>query len=186
MKETPKVGILCAGKDSAELANSIYGASYITKMLRECGYTSGGYHTALFAKGDENEKKSATVKLISLCKSNDLVISVGADGFSARDMMPEITKSICGKSADFFKARLDASVIPSQNTKNDSLCHPSRSFAGISNKCLVLNIRSNKDFIRFLFPELIPHINFTLTSVCGKSAAEALCKERELMKNIDL
>ena len=185
MKETPKVGIICAGKDSAELANSIYGASYLTKMLREQGYASGGYHTALFAKGDENEKKSATIKLISLCKSNDLVISVGADGFCEKDLMPEISKRICEKSVNFFRARLDGTIIDCDSAKS-SITLPSRSYAGITQNCLILNVRSNKDFIYTVFPHLIPHINFALLSLCGKSAPEALCKERELMKNIDL
>lgn len=181
MTDTPKVGILCAGKDSAELANSIYGASYITKLLRESGYTSGGYHTALFAKADESERKSATIKLISLCKSNDLVITVGAEGFSQRDMIPEITKSICAKHTDFFSAYLNGSL-----AAQDPSFLPSRSFCGIADNCLILNIRSDKDFIRKHFPLLIRHINFAILGICAKNAAESLMREKELLKNIDL
>ena len=175
MTDMPVFGILCCGKDIEELAGSVKCCSHITKIMKNGGYTLGGYHTALVKKGDEALTKLCTDKLYHLCRTCDAVFTVGADGFSPDDIVPDITMKICESEAVFFSLNLCGSANIgnyeiNKMKKEKTVFLPSRSRAGILCNSLVMNIRNDMDFITKTLGRLLPTITFAVEGLCGKNA----------------
>ena len=106
MTDMPVFGILCCGKNIEDIALSVKCCSHITKIMKNGGYALGGYHTALVKKGDDALTKLCCDKLYHLCRTCDAVFTVGADGFSSDDIVPDITLKICESDAVFFTQNL--------------------------------------------------------------------------------
>ncbi len=181
MTDMPVFGILCCGKDISELSLSVKACGHITDILKDSGFVLGGYHTALAAKNDEKLSKMCKSKLSHLCRTCDIVFTVGCDGFAHDDILPEITAELCDSEAVFFTSNLcgissianydattSCNVRQTRKRKNSFL--PSRSRAGIIGKCLLLNIRNDLSFIKATLPPLIPSIAFATSCLSGKDA----------------
>lgn len=176
MTDMPVFGILCCGKDIEELAQSVKCCGHITKIMKNGGYALGGYHTALVKKDDESLCKLCTEKLYHLCRTCDAVFTVGADGFSKDDIIPEITMKICDSEAVFFSNNLCgcANIGNYDKMHKPKKCKevfpPSRSRAGVSRGALVMNIRNDMDFISAILERLLPSVTFAVEGLCGKNA----------------
>lgn len=178
MTDMPVFGILCCGKDVDGLAESVKCCGYITKIMKDGGFALGGYHTAFARHGDSALEKLAGDKLYHLCRSCNIVFTVGSDGFSKDDIIPDITLKLCESEAVFFTSNLCGLYNIANYDKNSGAKKekgsfaPSRSRAGILGGCLVLNIRNDIGFISEVLPGLLPSISFASSCMCGRSAEE--------------
>ena len=102
MTDMPRAGFLCAGKTPIELSVSIHCASKMMKLIREFGFMTGGCYTDILDQNSAEKIARAGKTLEHLCMSNELVISVGCEGFSSGDTIPDITDVICPKKAAYF------------------------------------------------------------------------------------
>lgn len=191
MTDMPVFGILCCGKDIADLSESVKACGYITSVLKDSGFMLGGYHTALVAKSNEKLLKMCENKLSHLCRSCDVVFTVGCDGFSSDDVLPDITVKLCDSEAVFFTSNLcglsNIANYDSQSSgKRKPSFPPSRSRAGILGSCLVLNTRHDLLFIKAVLPSILPSIAFATACLSGKDAN--ICKKlnESLKKYCDL
>ena len=94
MTEAPKIGFLCTGKTPLELAVSIHCQSKMSPVLTEAGYAVGGCYTEIFDGSGPEKIKRAGKTLEYLCRSNDAVFTLGCEGFSAGDVIPELTEVV--------------------------------------------------------------------------------------------
>jgi molybdopterin biosynthesis enzyme MoaB len=106
MTDIPKTGFLCAGKTALELSASIYCAYKISDFLRSKGYGNSGYYTRIYSSYDK-ERESKTARILErLCTCCDLVLTVGCEGFSRDDIIPDVTDVMCEKRVDYFSGIL--------------------------------------------------------------------------------
>ena len=109
MTDIPKTGFLCAGKTPLELSASIHCAYKIMEVLNSEGYENAGYYTKIYSAYDK-EKENKTEKVLErLCACCDLVFTVGCEGFSTCDVIPEITDKLCEKKVGYFSNILNGS-----------------------------------------------------------------------------
>ena len=106
MTEAPKIGFLCTGKTPLELAISIHCQSKMSTVLKEAGYDVGGCYTEIFDGSGPEKIKRAGKTLEYLCRSNQAVLTLGCEGFSAGDVIPELTDAVCTGSASYFTSVL--------------------------------------------------------------------------------
>ena len=180
MTDMPVFGILCCGKDISELGQSVKCCGRITQIMKDSGYALGGYHTAITKRDDAGSGKMCADKLKHLCRTSDVVFTVGSDGFSKDDIIPDITMKICDSEEVFFTSNLcGLSNIGNYDKSNagfkkeKGIFPPSRSKAGFLAGCLVLNIRNDMDFISSVLPGLIPSVSFAAACACGRDADES-------------
>jgi|GEM_PF-2882943 Molybdopterin biosynthesis enzymes len=193
MTDIPRVGLLCVGNNTTNLTASIFCAKTITKLLKESGYAVGGYYTMMIE--DTCGKERAKEKLRQLCLYNNLAVTLGCDGFSPKDVMPDITKSICDREAPFFALHLcgaanihnyaynsgNTSRLLSERQPHSS--YPSRSTAGICGNCLVLNLSNDEETAKNRLSAILPMLNFALVGICGRSADGSVSIEKNLISS---
>lgn len=120
MTEAPKVGFLCTGKTPLELAASIHCQSKMIPLLRSTGFVIGGSYTEMLECDTPEKIKRAGKTLEYLCHANDLVFTLGCDGFAPGDAIPDITEIVCTGTIPYFTNILCGSqpVCISQKTQD--------------------------------------------------------------------
>ncbi len=191
MTDMPSFGVLCCGKDIDELSRSVRCCSQIGEIMKKSGYTTGGYHTSLIKDRDPAKMKLCGEKLFHLASLCDVVFTVGQEGFSGDDVMPEITLKLCESEAVFFSGNL-CGLSNIGNYDNGSCSKrtkkafpPSRSRAGILKNCLVMNIRADEVFIANILPTLLPSISFAVMGLCGKNAENSVRIHEQIIKTCE-
>lgn len=184
MTDMPGFGILCAGKSVAELARSVQCGSTVTALLKQSGYEPSGYHTALLSRNDKDKLRLCRDKLYHLTQTADLVVTVGGDGFSRDDVIPELTAALCEKEAVFFSLHLSGAgsignyeqnhLKKREHKQNKCAFSPSASRAGCCGSCLILNIRNDEAFIETVLPTILPSVSFAVAGISGKDPEESL------------
>ena len=169
MSDPLKFGIMACGKTPRELSESIICSGYISEYLRARGYVPSGYHTFIAEKKDKEKVKLCGEKLYYLSRASDLVITVGADGFSKDDIIPEITSKICSREVNFFTCILCGYILDKVKGKY----RPSGSRAGVCAGSLVLNMRCDREFVSEVLPIILPEIEIVMTEISGKNAVES-------------
>ena len=106
MTDMPKAGFLCAGKTPLALACSIRCAYKMMEVLKECGFAIGACHTEITEPFSEHIILRAENTLRHICTCCELVVTVGCDGFSVSDIMPDITDRLCEKKISCFSSAL--------------------------------------------------------------------------------
>jgi molybdopterin biosynthesis enzyme MoaB len=174
MTDMPSFGVLCCGKDITELAEAVKCCDRITKIMKNGGFTLGGYHTAVAKKDGGEKEKMCGDKLYHLARLSDVLFTVGCDGFSCDDIIPDITMKLCESEVAFFTSNLCGLYnIGNYDKGKKEAFLPSRSRAGILKNCLVLNIRSDCRFIDAVLPSLLPSLSFAVSGLCGKNAKDS-------------
>ena len=132
MTEAPRAGFFCTGKTPLELAISIHCQSKISTVLKEAGYNVGGCYTEILDNSGPEKIKRAGKTLEYLCRSNDVVFTLGCEGFAPGDVVPEITDSICTGSASYFTSVLcgarPVSVLPTADKSGFSTPNRNRQY----------------------------------------------------------
>ncbi|MBP5245358.1 MAG: hypothetical protein J6036_02755 [Clostridia bacterium] len=151
MTDIPKMGFLCAGKTPLELSASIHCAYKIMKVLNSAGYENAGYYTKIYSAYDKEKEEKTKNVLERLCSCCDLVLTVGCEGFSACDVIPEITEKLCEKKVGYFS----------------NILNGSRSIKNINER--------GKETVMRLFPDEKPQGaagEFSFSPFCGVSGAK--------------
>lgn len=182
MTDIPKAGFFCAGKTPLALSCSIRCAYKMMEVFKTGGFDIGACHTEITGPFSEILLRRAEKTLMHMCSCCDLVISVGCEGFSVSDIMPDITEKLCTKQVPYFTSVLcgsrkilknegstTARIYPEGGNGEYIFC-PSRACAGIYGKTLVMNFPSNLRVSTGLAETLLPAINFTVYNISGKSA----------------
>lgn len=102
MTEAPKVGFLCTGKTPLELAASIHCQNKMIPLLRSAGFAIGGSYTEMLECDTPEKIKRAGKTLEYLCHANDLVLTLGCEGFAPNDRIPDITEIVCTGAVPYF------------------------------------------------------------------------------------
>lgn len=190
MTDMPSFGILCCGKDIKELALSVKCCTRVSGIMKGGGFSLSGYHTLISSDSAESRKLCAD-KMYHLCRVCDVLLTIGCDGFSRDDIVPEVMSKLCGEDLVFFTSNLcGLSSIGNydKGRKRDvrKKFIPTRSRSGILRETLVLNIRNDENFIYDVLPGLLPAISFACSGLCGKDADESrkfLCEfETQFLK----
>lgn len=177
MTDMPSFGILCAGKDIKELSLSVRCCSVVSEIMKNGGFSLSGYHT-LIACDDSGSRKMCADKMYHLCRVCDVLLTIGCDGFSRDDIVPDVTEKLCEGDLAFFTSNLCGicNIGNYDKGKKRDLSQkflPTRSRSGILRGRLVLNIRNDEDFIREILPNLLSAISFAISGLSGKDAAES-------------
>lgn len=121
MTDKPKTGFLCTGKNPLELSVSVHCAYKLMDILKSAGFATGSCYTEIFSDTTQKIIKHAASTLSHLCISNDLVITVGCEGFASADIIPDITDAVCRKKVTYFSNVLCGSLkIYAQNNPDGS------------------------------------------------------------------
>lgn len=190
MTDMPKTGFLCAGKNALELSVSVHCAQKLMKELKISGFSTGSCYTELWEMPTPERMSRAAKNLSYLCITNDLVITVGCEGFASGDVIPDITEAICPKKAGYFSNVLCGSLgvmemavqaEGAEEEREESVeIPPSRAYAGICDGALILNFSNDVYTAVRLMKALIPAIGFTVYNISGKSAASVIEFEKSL------
>lgn len=183
MTDIPQAGIFCFGANKFALDISAESGKKLCKLLKKSGYGAAGYKTMLTIG---TSRDAIAKKLSLLCLCSNLVITLGCDGFSESDIIPDITKDICEKEAPFFALHAcgACNIRNYENDKKALRTHnlfPSRATAGICNNCLVINLPSDYTCAMSRLNAILPMINFALIGLCGRSAEASADIDGNLM-----
>lgn len=172
MRKIPNVGFMCAGESALELSGAICCAGKLMEILKGGGYSVGGCYSCMTPA---LQKENIESRLRQLCEVNDLVVTVGAEGFGKNDVIPEITESVCKRKAEYFSyclSRADGAFSSDNGTytdgtsalssgKCDALC-PSRATAGFCGNTLVVNLPDDPFAARKRLCAILPSIAFVI------------------------
>ena len=120
--------------------------------------TSSTITDSKFADRPSFPTRSAQIKdaLLDACSRADLVVTTGGTGIAARDITPEVTRSICEKLVEGVSERMRA-----EGLKHTHLASLSRGLCGTRGKTVILNVPgSPKGAVQSLeaVVELLPHM----------------------------
>lgn len=190
MTDMPKTGFLCAGKNPLELSVSVHCAQKLMKELKNSGFFTGSCYTELWEMPTPERMNRVAKNLSYLCITNDLVITVGCEGFASGDVIPDITEVVCPKKAVYFSNVLCGSLKVPESAEQEGdmdvectepvVISPSRAYAGICDGALILNFSNDVYTAVRLIKALIPAIGFTVYNISGKSAASVIQFEKSL------
>lgn len=102
MTEMPKVAFLSTGKTPLELSVSIHCTYKMMDAFANEGFGTGALYTEILNGVLADKVKHACITLEHLCMNNDVVVTVGCEGFSEQDVIPDITEYMCEKKAVYF------------------------------------------------------------------------------------
>ena len=196
MTDIPAAGFFCAGKTPLALSVSVHCAYKMMDILKSNGFGVGACHTEITEPFYPQILQRAQGTLTHICKCCDLVITVGCDGFSVSDIMPDITEKVCGKSASYFSSVLCGSKeMFVQENRNPLRIYssdncgfqmfPSRATAGIFERTLVLNFPGNVYTCTRLLNALMPAVGFTVYNLSEKSARNSAEFKNFLNSSLD-
>lgn len=166
--DVPRVGFLCFGRDSYSLSVSVRTANKLARIFGECGFANGACYTEISTEADLINYARAESLLSHICSCCEIALTVGGNGFSVCDIMPDITEKICRKAPELFSALL----LP-------------RGKAGIFANTLVLNLPNDLGHARKIIDNLMPAIHFAVYSLSGKSPASAVRFTNFLNSSLD-
>lgn len=176
MTDIPKAGFFCAGKTPFSLSCAIRCAYKMMEVLKNGGFDTGALHTEITEPYSESLMCRAEKTLLYMCNCCDLVITIGCDGFSLSDIMPDITEKLCAKKVSYFASVLCGSrrlVLNGNETCGGNggyIFCPSRASSGICGSALVMNFPSDIGFSACIAEALLPAIGFVIYNITGKSA----------------
>lgn len=171
MTDIPMAGFLCSGKTPLALSVSVHCAYKMMDVLKENGFGIGACHTEITEPVTLGLIERATATLEHITGCCELVVTVGCDGFSVCDIMPDITEALCKKSATFFSSVLCGARELYSNEPKSIVRAPSRATAGIAGHSLVLNFPSDIRVSETILKEIMPAVWFTVYNLSGKSAS---------------
>lgn len=180
MTDMPCAGFLCAGKTPFALSVSIHCAYKMMDMMKKAGFSVGACHTVVTEPFCSGKLETARKTLEHICCLCDVVITVGCDGFAVSDIMPDVSEELCEKNVPYFSAVLCGSA-----KTDDVMLAPSRAYAGIFGRTLVLNFPGNVKAGTALISSLMPAVGFAVYSLSGKSARNCAEFKKFLDSSLD-
>ncbi len=161
MKDIPRVGFVCTGENALELSSAICCAGRLMRHFGENGYMTGGCYSCI---GPSKQIKELRERIAHMCACNDVVVTVGCDGFREGDVIPDITSSLCQKDLPFFTHKLCGEEYTDASTGKMCKCFPSRAVAVICRNAILMNLSTDLTSALGKINSLLPSINFAVSS----------------------
>ncbi len=170
MKEMPKAGFVCSGENALELSGAICCAGRLMRYFNENGYSTGGCYSCI---APSKQAESLKKRMINLCECNDIVVTVGCEGFRECDVIPDIVREISHRPVPHFSSALceDKYIDAPQNSV--VRCFPSRAVAGMYGSCLIINLPSDVRTALGRLSPLMGAIGFIIGSSTNKRAFQS-------------
>ena len=171
MKEIPRVGFICTGENALELSGAICCAGRLMRHFSDNGYMTGGCYSCI------SPSKQAGVlreRICHMCACNDVVVTIGCDGFRAGDVLPDIVSSLSHRDLPYFSCRLSADEYTDNETGKTYKCFPTRSTAAIHSSTLVLCVSSDLAPTLGKLTSLMSAIAFAIGNASKKAPAKSL------------
>lgn len=140
MKNIPKVGFICTGENALELSGAICCAGRLMRHFNENGYMTGGCFSCISPSSQTNLLRE---RIIHMCACNDVVITIGCDGFRKGDVIPDIISTLGAKELPYFSCRLSAEEYIDAESGKVYACFPSRSTAVLYKETLLVSVTSD-------------------------------------------
>ena len=171
MKNIPNVGFICVGDTALELSGAICCAGKLMKIFKGSGYDIGGCYSCMCPS---LQKSSLEEKLEHMCEINQLVVTVGGEGWRKSDVVPELTEKICTKSAHYFSHLLSCAYASDKcdgtgalKAESIDFTYSSRATAGFCGQALVLNLPSDPSYAVKRISSILPAVSFAVGAQSG-------------------
>lgn len=140
MKEMPSAGFVCSGENALELSGAICCAGRLMRYFNDSGYSTGGCYSCIAPSKQIDVLKK---RIINLCSCNDIVLTIGCEGFRKCDVIPDIVCDIAHRTVHNFVNTLSGEEYPDSTGFGRVSCFPSRATAVMYESCLILNLPSD-------------------------------------------
>ncbi len=137
MKDLPRVGFVCVGENALELSSAICCAGRFMRLFSENGYMTGGSYSCI---NPSSQMKLLRDRISHMCACNDVVVTIGCDGFREGDVVPEIIDTISSRSLSYFSCLLSGECYVDADTGKSHKCFPSRSNAVLTGSTILLSV----------------------------------------------
>ena len=171
MKNIARVGFVCTGENALELSGAICCAGRFMRHFTENGYMTGGCYSCISPSKQMSLLKE---RVGHMCACNDVVVTIGCDGFRQSDVLPEIILSVCGRELHNFSAKLSADEYVDAETGKKHKCFPSRSVAAMCGRTVVLSVPADLTPSLGKINSLLPSVGYAIGNSSGSSPARSL------------
>ena len=171
MKDIPRVGFVCTGENALELSGAICCAGRFMRLFTENGYMTGGCYSCISPSKQMSLLKE---RIGHMCACNDVVVTIGCDGFRAGDVIPDIILSVCNRELQYFSGKLSAEEYVDAETGKPYKCFPSRSAAAMYGRTFVLSVPADLTPSLGKLNSLLPAIGYAIGNSSGKVPAQSL------------
>ncbi len=171
MKDIPRVGFVCTGENALELSGSICCAGRFMRLFTENGYMTGGCYSCISPSG---QMKILRERIEHMCACNDVVVTVGCDGFRKGDVIPEIVASVSEKDLPYFSHKLSSEEYVDAETSKTHRCFPSRSTAAMCGMAIIVTVPSELPSSLGKLNTLLPAISYVVGNSSGRAPAKSL------------
>ena len=171
MKDIPRVGFVCTGENALELSASICCAGRLMRHFNENGYMTGGCYSCI---SPSKQVKQLRERIGHMCACNDVVITIGCDGFRQGDIIPDIVTAMCSHELPYFACRLSADEYVDAESKGLRKCFPTRSTAAIYSSSLVMCVSSDLHSSLGKISSLMDSIAFVVRNSSRKAPASSV------------
>lgn len=165
MKDIPKVGFICTGESALELSGSICCAGRLMRLFTDNGYMTGGCYSCI---SPSKQIPAIREKIMNMCICNDVVVTVGCEGFRREDVLPDIVSSLCQRDLSYFASKLSCEEYVDAEKGYVCKCFPSRATAAMYGSTVVLNASSDLPEALGKLTLLMPSIDFAVGNSAGK------------------
>ena len=174
MKDIPRVGFVCTGENALELSGAICCAGKLMRYFNENGYLTGGCYSCV---SPSKQIKELRERIKSLCACNEVVITVGCEGFRQGDVMPDVIESLSNKTLPFFTLRLSGDECGALDGGAVKRCSASRACAVYCEGALVMNLPSDSSVALGKLNYLINSIRSAVSDMGKKAVFKSLDPE---------
>lgn len=171
MKDIPRVGFICTGEDALELSGAICCAGRLMRHFGDFGYMTGGCYSCI---SPSKQAKVVRERICHMCACNDVVVTVGCDGFGEGDIMPELVSSLIQRDLPFFSLKLSGDEYVDVSDGKTYKCFPSRNTAGIYSSSLILCVSADVSSTLGKLSEVMDAINFAVRNTAKKAPSKSL------------
>jgi len=140
MKEMPSVGFVCTGENALELSGAICCAGRLMRFFNDNGYSTGGCYSCICPSKQIDSLKG---RIENLCKCNDVVVTVGCEGFRGSDVIPDVVQEMASRTVPHITTALCSEEYIGSDGVNRVSCFPSRAVSVMYGECLILNLPSD-------------------------------------------
>ena len=171
MKDIPRVGFVCTGENALELSGAICCAGRFMRLFTENGYMTGGCYSCI---SPSSQAKILRERIGHMCTCNDVVVTVGCDGFRSGDVLPEIVTALSTRELSYFSAKLSADEYIDAETGLSHKCFPSRSTAVMCSSAVILTVSSDLKPSLGKLNSLLGALGYAVGNSTNKAPAKSL------------
>ncbi len=161
MKEMPKAGFVCTGENALELSGAICCGGRLMRYFNEKGFATGGCYSCIAPSKQQDVLKE---RIINLCLCNDVVVTIGCEGFRSSDVLPDVILEISDRTVTPFVNGLCGEEYVDATLRKTVKCFPSRATAVMYENCLVLNLPSDVTTALGRLAALMSSVGFIVAS----------------------